>query len=311
MAIALAGDAPVERAVESLRPGDLLCLWQGGSAAILTIDTQRIDIAAHPTPSAVAPVLVRAGALAPGVPSADLILPQEALVPFPMASGAPESAVPRLVPIGALTNTQTILRQPAAGIVSWHAIQLASQAILLANAAPVASLRGAQPPSLTMLPAGSALLALRASLARRGTRPEFAPPTPGPPPPPWIEPDPARPIRLFIEGQEIPADPASTPTEFRFALPPDTGPVRLVAHAHDSPAPQDKRRLGICVIALLIDDTPLALDGPTPGPGFHPMESKGTARWRWTDGEAWIVLPHSGRPRRLRVTINDWHLSLK
>jgi hypothetical protein len=34
-------------------------------------------------------------------------------------------------------------------------------------------------------------------------------------------------------------------------------------------------------------------------------------RWRWTDGSAWLVLPHSTAVRRLAISITDWYKNLR
>ena len=310
--VAPPGGDPVRRTIESLHVGNSIRLWSGGTTPIEAITAHRVDIAAQSSPGRGAPILLRAGALAPGIPTADMLLPQEALLAFAIESGPSNAPQPCLVPIGALVNTRTITRHQPTGLITWYSIRLPSHDVILVEGAPAATLRGlAEPPCLDMLPVGPALMALRTSLARRASRPEFADPSPGPPQSTWIEPDRSRPLRLFIEDQEIPAEPSGTGRRFNFLLPANTGPVRLHSPAHASPAPKDTRRLGVCVVALTLDDTPLALDGPAAGPGFHPLEGEEPSRWRWTNGDAWLVLPYSTTPRRLQAVITDWHESLK
>ncbi len=122
--------------------------------------------------------------------------------------------------------------------------------------------------------------------------------------------DPRRPVRLFVGGEEIQGARGREDGVHRFLLPAGSAPARLVSEVGDSPAEQDVRRLGVCVVGLELDGVELELNGPVPGPGFHPIESGEGGNWRWTDGRAWLVLPHSGRAQRLTVRINDWHLML-
>lgn len=149
---------------------------------------------------------------------------------------------------------------------------------------------------------------------RRAQSPQFATPD-------VAIPNPARtdswdasfphPLRLFANDQEIPCAPESTGTQFHFALPASTGAVRLHSRSAPSPAPHDTRRLGICVTGLKLDGRILPLTGIEPGPGFHPPEGDTTLQWRWTNGNAWLVLPLANTPRDLSVTITDWHRNLE
>jgi hypothetical protein len=120
-----------------------------------------------------------------------------------------------------------------------------------------------------------------------------------------------RPLRLMVDGREVP--PAEEPVggEYRFVLPQGTGAVRLVSPARASPAPRDTRRLGVAVMRLELDGVALSLEGGEIGRGFHPVEGDQQTRWRWTDGGAWLVLPHSSSARRLAVTITDWYKNLR
>ena len=93
-------------------------------------------------------------------------------------------------------------------------------------------------------------------------------------------------------------------------MPARTGPVRLRATARRANDSADIRQFGICLTHITLDDTPIALDSKTLGPGFHPPESNGTQSWRWTTAEAWLVLPYSPTPRTLHLTLTDWHHNL-
>ena len=282
---------------------------------IRAITRRRIDIASHPTPARVTPIRLRAGALGHQTPSQDLLLPQEALLSIPSDSTSV------LTPIGALVNGISILREPAAGIVTWHSIELDEHDILRAENAPIGSLRGLRtsepsrtPPRAPLcqpfMPPGAAMLTLRTQLHKRATSPEFMALITGTQPELWIANDPAHPLRLFADGKEVAADEGGSDTQFRFTLPANTGPVRLHATPHDSPSPKDLRRLGVCVVAMELDGAPIDLSGPMPARGFHAVEGDGLKQWRWTDGQAWLALPYATTSRQLSVTITDWHRAL-
>ena len=118
-------------------------------------------------------------------------------------------------------------------------------------------------------------------------------------------------LQLFANGEELDAQEGSTQTERRFTLPPGTSRVRLISRAYDSPAPDDPRRRGVCVVGLALDGAALDLDGAVPGRGFYAMEGDEQRRWRWTDGNAWLALPHSEDARELAIRITDWHRVLQ
>ena len=67
----------------------------------------------------------------------------------------------------------------------------------------------------------------------------------------------------------------------------------------------------MAIQALLLDGIPLDLGGPAAGDGFHGLESREQTRWRWTDGDAELLLPPCAAPRQLAVIINDWHSMLQ
>jgi Hint domain len=251
IAVAAPDLTPTSRAVDELQPGDLVLTQSGAAHPIRAIARRRIDIASHPTPARVTPIRLRAGALGHQTPSQDLLLPQEALLSIPSDSTSV------LTPIGALVNGISILREPAAGIVTWHSIELDEHDILRAEGAPIGSLRGLRtsepsrtPPRAPLcqpfMPPGAAMLTLRTQLHKRATSPEFMALITGTQPELWIANDPAHPLRLFADGKEVAADEHSSDTQFHFTLPANTGPVRLHATPLDSPSPKDLRRLAAC-----------------------------------------------------------------
>lgn len=117
-------------AVEDLLAGDTVLLAGGGSAAIrwmgrgagIITDANRCDAS---------PVIVRAGALADGVPYRDLYLTRRHCV---LVDGV-------LVPAELLVNGSSVVFDDAARQVDYFHVELADHAVLVANGAPAESFR--------------------------------------------------------------------------------------------------------------------------------------------------------------------------
>ena len=120
-----------EVAVEALRLGDLVVTPGGRAplAPVIWLGRSHTVVARHPDPATVAPVLIRAGALAAGVPHRDLRLsPDHAL----LLDG-------HLVPAKLLVNGTTIVQEPWwPAITYWH-VELPAHAVVLAEGAPAES----------------------------------------------------------------------------------------------------------------------------------------------------------------------------
>ena len=54
---------------------------------------------------------------------------------------------------------------------------------------------------------------------------------------------------------------------------------------------------------MTIDAAPIALDGPELTAGFYAREGEGPASWRWTNGDATLVLPPHTTQRVLEVAV--------
>jgi Ca2+-binding RTX toxin-like protein len=120
-----AGEVPVE----SLRPGDAVLTAGGGTAPVRWLGRQTISTR-FADPLRVNPIRIRAGALAEGVPSRDLLLsPCHAVLLGDI-----------LVQAGALVNGTSILRDPppAVTFTYWH-VELDGHALVMANATPAES----------------------------------------------------------------------------------------------------------------------------------------------------------------------------
>ncbi len=117
------GEVPVE----SLRVGDLVVATQGGAPLqpVVWLGHTRAEVARHPDRARVAPVLIKAGALADGVPHRDLrVSPEHAM----FLDG-------HLVPARLLVNGTTIVQElwcPA--VTYWH-VELPAHGLLVAEGA--------------------------------------------------------------------------------------------------------------------------------------------------------------------------------
>ena len=117
-----------ERAVESLAPGELVCLAGEGHAAITWVGHRRVECARHSRPADVWPVRVRMGAFGAGMPHRDLLL-------------SPDHAVfveGDLIPVRYLINGSTIVQERVASVTYYH-VELAAHAVILADGLPCES----------------------------------------------------------------------------------------------------------------------------------------------------------------------------
>ena len=112
--------------------------------------------------------------------------------------------------------------------------------------------------------------------------------------------DDAAPV-LIVNGIEL--RPARYGARLVFKLP--VGAVRGVlasrtyVPAQLEPGSTDRRRLGVAVVAMVLDRQPIDLAGPMQGTGWHAPEAK----LRWTDGAATIDLAGCAR---LTLTLATW-----
>ena len=288
-------------AVEALRVGDLVRTASGAMRPVRWIGHRRVDMAAQPDPGLVQPVRIRADAMAPGVPCADLLLSPDHAV---FVDGV-------LVAVHRLVNGQSIVVDPVDTITYWH-VELDSHDILLAEGMAVESyldtgnrdsfdgvvtrlwpdFRGSAEiyaalgaaPLVTDAAVVHGIwqrLAGREGVAAHGRRvvPRLA-------------------VRMPGGGVS-----ASTlrPGRHVFAL---SGATTVVLESDASrpsdraPWGGDRRRLGVAVSRLRADGVELGLDT---GHGWHGAENENGRRWRWTDGAAEIVVPAGARV--LEVTI--------
>lgn len=295
-----------EVAVEALREGDVVVLAEGGLAPVRWVGRRGVDLVRHHWPDRVRPILVRAGALAEGVPARDLRLsPEHALA----LDGV-------LVPAGLLANGRSILQEHDATRITYYHVELPAHAVLLAEGTPAESYLDlgnrrmfengeegtvalhpdfAPPPAalagaawcLPRLAPGPALEAIRARLIARADALAASAAT--------AEAD----LHLLVDGAVIRGTPAAGGA-IRFALPAGARQVAIRSRAA-CPAAEgaawggDRRALGVALSAILLRAAPtgpalrVPIEDPSLCRGFHPAEAQDGAAWRWTDGHA--VLP--------------------
>jgi hypothetical protein len=117
------GEVPVE----ALRVGDLVVTAHGGAPLqpVIWLGRSRVDVARHRNRAAVAPILIRAGALADGVPYRDLrVSPEHAM----FLDG-------RLVPARLLVNGTSIIQEPWCPEVTYWHVELPAHGLLVAEGA--------------------------------------------------------------------------------------------------------------------------------------------------------------------------------
>jgi hypothetical protein len=303
-----------ERPVESLQPGEAV---QAGAG---TLEVRAVEVL-PPPPGPGACIQLLPNALGRGRPRTALLVTPEQLL-LVQDEHLPEGA---LVPAGALVNGRNILRTTRPEGVAWIGITLEAHGLLLAAGQPAASRRLADGAlSVRLLPPGPGLFALRGRLTRAAASTPAEPPAPEAPTP---SPAAARPVfvdslprgeapdlRLVADGALAPAVPHES-GPWQFVVPAGATALQLISPIGvppDRPAGDtDGRRFGVAIQSILLDGIPLDLGGRVAGEGFHALEQREHQSWRWTDGNAQLVLPRCAQPRRLDILINDWHHQLR
>ncbi len=118
-----------ERAVETLAPGDLVATADGRLLPVRWIGRQTVSTR-FGTPLRTLPVRIAAGALGAGLPARDLLVSPAHAV---LVDGV-------LIEAGALVNGTTIARERVATeMLTYHHVELAEHALLLAEGTPAES----------------------------------------------------------------------------------------------------------------------------------------------------------------------------
>ena len=259
-----------------------------------------VDLDRHPAPAQVAPIRIRAHAMAENVPARDLLLSPDHAV---LIGGV-------LMQAQSLVNGATILREPPRGRVTYVHVELDRHAILFAEGLPAESYLdtgnraafagepGVRPlfPDLSartwaadacapLVLDGPALAAAHAMLLRRAHDLGHG-----------LTDDPA--LTVFADGVALPLR-RDGKLAWRARLPAGTASVRLRSRGFvpNDLGADDRRRLGIAVAALFLAGRALH----PAGEGWHAAEPG----WRWTDGDAVLALPRTRRPAWLRIAAVD------
>jgi hypothetical protein len=235
------------------------------------------------------PVRIARNAFAPGIPARDVLL-------------SPDHAVHvdgGLIPVRYLLNGATVTQENVTQISYFH-VELEPHDVLLAEGMPAESyldtgnraafanggkgvmahpdfaLRTWQAKSCApLVHEGPGLAAVRASLLARAIELGHATTAA------------AEPV-LLVDGRTLTPDMVGTTLHFR--LPAGARDIRLLSRAaipaQCETASGDHRRLGIAVAGMTADGQTIHLDDPRLTTGWHQPE----AGWRWTDGEATLIL---------------------
>ena len=303
-----------ERAVEELREGDLI-LTQLGDTLVPTpitwVGQLRVDLARHKRPETAAPIRIRRGAFADGVPHRDLLVSPEHCL---FADG-------KLIAAKSLVNGATIVQDFAVPTIQYFHIETTPHAIVLAEGLPAETYLDTGNRAI-FDNAGHALLLhpeFHINTALRGWATDACAPlatTAEQIAPVWHRlaaraqalghtlPQPetttdAAP-RLLLAGRDL-APLAATPHTLTFLLPAGTTEIAL-ASRHGTPTDitpwcNDHRRLGLAVTGIALrgpaGEQRITLDSPAFGPGWHAPEQAEGAAWRWTDGRGILRLPET------------------
>jgi hypothetical protein len=290
-------------AVESLEAGDIVVTASGENTAVTWIGHRRFNLATRPD---VAPIRIRTGALAAGVPSRDLLV-------------SPEHAMGldgKLVPARLLVNGSTIIRDTSMAEITYFHVELPRHDLLLAEGAAAESWLDTGNRGMFANAVGPVALHgdFAPDLASEAWRTRACAPL--------VEGGVTLAmIRARIEGRAVAtgADAGATQTLWletvgvhSVTVPAgSTGLVRLASVA--ARAAGDHRRLGAGITLVALDGDTLSLDDGRLALGFHGIETCG--RLRWTDGQALLDLGRADQDRVVTIDVNvvaadqDWAIA--
>jgi autotransporter passenger strand-loop-strand repeat protein len=312
-----------EAAVEDLHEDDLVLTASGEAVPVRWIGYRHVVAREMPDSHLYAPVVIEAGAIAPGKPARDLwVTPDHAI----LVEGC-------LIPVKLLVNGATIRQVPRAEYSFYH-IELDQHALLLAEGLEaesyldVAASRQAfaNNPVTVLHPTASITEETEAAYAERGcreltVRAEAVKPV-------WdsiasraaalgrmaamppLTSDPA--LHLLVDGERL-APSRIEDQRFVFALPANASRVviasRTAAPWTRAPWLDDRRALGVAVGAIRLTgaDGGQAVDisGAAAVSGWHGVERDAVSglAFRWTDGAAVLALPEGKGARTLELTL--------
>jgi len=287
-----------EVAVEALRVGDLAVTASGALRPIRWLGHRRIDCRRHPHPERVLPVHISAHAFGPDKPARDLyVSPGHAI--------AVDVGEEVLIPACELVNGATIQQIEVDEITYWH-VELENHDVLLAENLPAESYldmgnRGffAESGVVDLVATPDAAGRSHADFCRpfhcgdevvEGVREQLLERARSLG---WtLRRDPLADLHLLADGIRI--DPTAPDGCAHFHVPAGAQEVWLASDAArpiDVGRGADRRRLGVCVFKMSIQDgvspaREISLEDDALDEGFHPLEQNGDVRWRWTKGSA-------------------------
>jgi hypothetical protein len=276
-----------DKAVESLAVGERVLTADGQERPIRWIGTRGLDCTRHPTPSAVWPIRIQAGAFAQGLPARDLWV-------SPFHSILIEGV---LVHAQKLVNGATIAQVPRERVEYWH-VELESHDILLAEGLPAESYLDVgnrtgfvdggdyleahpdfMPKSVAefcvpLVTEGPVIERAKAALLERAQALGYA-----------LTEDAG--VHIVADGTRI--EPVRLGDKrLAFLLPASASDIELRCRsfipAHINPENNDQRSLGFCVARLQLDDAEVALEDEAAFVhGWHPLERNAQGEcWRWS-----------------------------
>lgn len=281
-----------EIVVEHLSVGMRVQSAFGGTVPIVWIGHRHIDCMRHPRPWDVWPVRVLAHAFGNRLPHRDLML-------------SPDHSVyvdNILIPVRQLINDVTIRQEKVARVSYWH-VELPVHDVIMAEGLPVESYLdtgnrdsfanaqvSAAHPDLSIQDWNAWASLACASLVEDGPRVML------------VRHALAR--RAEALGHRFP-DTFTVTLDSKgsayVTLPPDTERVRLVSPAVRKPG--ESRRLGVAVSSIKVDSCDISLHGSELSAGFHAFENEDGAQWRWTNGDALLLLSPSNTPISLEIAV--------
>jgi hypothetical protein len=273
-----------EVTVETLEIGDEVVTASGAHRPITWIGHRNMALERQ---SAAQPIRIKAGAVAPGVPNADLLVsPGHRLLIDDV-----------LVCASDLVNGSSILREQVATVSYWH-VELETHDVLIAQGMPSESYLEAA--NRAAFDNGDVVFGNRPHVALTASRPLCAPLLDGGPQLEAIvarlrdravvlgAPDTTDPsIQLIADGVVL-TPVAVNEWQFDYVVP--EGACSLVLRSRSAvpqetqPGSTDQRTLGVCVHKLVIDGCAVPLTDPRLSYGWNEAEADGA--FRWTKGEA-------------------------
>jgi hypothetical protein len=306
-------------AVEDLHEDDLVLTASGEAVPVRWIGHRHVVAAELPDAHLYAPVVIEAGAIAPGKPARDLwVTPDHAI----FVEG-------RLIPAKLLVNGTTI-RQETRAEYSFYHLELDRHSLLLAEGLEAESYLDIEASRQRFDNHAVTDMALDLSLtelteqayAERGCYPLT------------LRPDAVKPVweavasrgGAALAAKDFTTDPALhllvagvavQPSliedgRYLFSLPANAGKVVIASRAASPWASQpwldDRRELGVAIGSAMIRDgdsfMPVDLAGPAAVGGWYGQERDESGRsWRWTDGAAALALPEGTGKRWLVLTV--------